>query len=464
MRPDRPGPSLLIAALLLGALAATAASQETDLVITGATLIDGTGAEPRPGTTIRIGEGRILDVTDDASAPVGEDTRLVDADGRTVIPGLVDMHVHLGEGGMNPRDPQTSDRVLAQLLHYGVTTVFSVGGSGGDASQIRRLRERSAAGELEAPHLYATGSMLTLPGSHPVATIMGVPEGEDPRTYDWSTRGVALVETLEEARAAVRRNAETGMEAIKIIVESGPPSFGDDHPQMSLEMIDAIVDEAESYDLPVVAHVSSLDELEVCIDGGVRAVMHAAFDPFPGPSHRDRMRERKVFYVPTLSLYAALFSDRWTRSGSIESPFLREGVSARVLESLQSWQPPTSAMPTAARARLWEGMLASIDAAHEAGVAIALGTDTNNPYVFPGYSVHVELELLVEAGLTEMEALVAATRRPAEMLERGDEFGTIAPGRRADLLVLGGDPLEDIRNTRRLELVICDGEVVDRRN
>ncbi len=90
------------------------------------------------------------------------------------------------------------------------------------------------------------------------------------------------------------------------------------------------------------------------------------------------------------------------------------------------------------------------------------GTDTGNPFVFPGYSMHEELELMVEAGLTPMEALVAATRRAAEMLGAEDVFGTMEPGKRADLLVLGGDPLKDIRNTRTLEVVVQGGEIIDR--
>ncbi len=99
---------------------------------------------------------------------------------------------------------------------------------------------------------------------------------------------------------------------------------------------------------------------------------------------------------------------------------------------------------------------------HERGVPIAIGTDTGNPYVFPGYSVHGELALLVEAGLTPLEAITAATRRATEMLGEEDQFGTIEPGKRADLLILGANPFEDIRNTRSLEVVISEGRVVDR--
>lgn len=129
--------------------------------------------------------------------------------------------------------------------------------------------------------------------------------------------------------------------------------------------------------------------------------------------------------------------------------------------SVQEWESPLASMPPPVRTGLWTEGLASIDPAHEAGVPIALGTDANNPFVFPGHVVHLELELLVEAGLTPMEALEAATRRPAEMLGKDDEFGTIEAGQRADLLVLAADPLADIRNTRALEVAIRSGDILD---
>lgn len=452
---------LLVPALLLGC-AESVQDPEGDLVITGATLIDGTGAPPRDGTTIVVDDGRIVAVAPDAEPRARNGSRAIDAAGRYVVPGFADMHVHFGSGGLEPAEATTTDRILRQFLYYGVTTVFSVGGTGGNAESIRAMRSRVASGEVTAPHLYATGSMLTLPGSHPIATIMRVPDGLDPRTYDWSRRGVAVVATVEEARAAVRANARAGMDGIKIIVESGPTGFGDDHPQMPPEMIEAIVDEASSQGLPVGAHVSSLDELEAAIAGGVHAIMHAAGEPWPGPEHWAEMRQRNIFYVPTLALYAPMLADRWMRPGALDDQFLRGGVAAHTLESMDGWESPMAFLSPDARRCLWNEGLASIDAAHDAGVPIVLGTDTNNPFVFPGHSVHLELELLVEAGLTPMEALVAATRRPSEMLGREDDFGTIEPGKRADLLVLAADPLADIRNTRTIEIVIRGGELVER--
>lgn len=431
------------------------------VAITGVTLIDGTGGPPQEATTIIIRDGRIVAVTRDGGAVVPDGARVIHAAGRYVIPGLADMHVHFGSGGLEPRDTTTLDRSLRQFLYYGVTTVFNVGGTDGSTATIEALRSRLILGEALAPNVHATGSLLTVPGSHPVATIMQVPPGEDPTTYDWTTRGVALAETVPEARAVVREHAAAGMDGIKIVVESGLGG-ATGLPQMSPEMIAAVVDEASSLGLPVVAHVSSDYELEDAVAGGVRALVHAPLDPLPGPGHWASMRERDVFLVPTLSVYAPMIGDRWTRPGAMDDSFLRSGVATQTLESLENWESPMASMPDDMRAVMWSEVLASIAAAHDAGVPIALGTDTNNPFVFPGYSVHVELELLVEAGLTPMEALVTATRRPAEMLGKDDTFGTLEPGKRADLLILTADPLSVIRNTRTIETVILGGEVIDR--
>lgn len=123
------------------------------------------------------------------------------------------------------------------------------------------------------------------------------------------------------------------MKGIKIVIESGPTGFGDDKPQMPPRMIAAVVDEASSLGLPVFAHVSSLDELEDAVAGGVRAIMHSANEPYPGPEHWAAMREREVFYMPTLSLFAAIWSDRWTRAAALDDPFLRAGVAKTTLSA-----------------------------------------------------------------------------------------------------------------------------------
>jgi imidazolonepropionase-like amidohydrolase len=166
--------------------------------------------------------------------------------------------------------------------------------------------------------------------------------------------------------------------------------------------------------------------------------------------------------TPTLAWFYALhrYQDDPTR---LDDPFLRAGVTEEVIGSAR--QAPIHRMeglPDFMRRRL-VGAIRHVSEAHGAGVTIALGTDAAaNTLNFPGFSAHVEMELLAEAGLTPMEVIVAATRRGAELLRRTDDFGTLEPGKRADLLVLGANPLDDIRNTRSLEVVVSEGRVVDR--
>jgi imidazolonepropionase-like amidohydrolase len=459
--------ALICAGVIALSLPSCVSHQDADLVITGVTLIDGTGAPPRTGTTILIHQSRIAEVVRDRDAVIPAEASVIDAAGKYVIPGLADMHVHFSLGAPLPRQPGTTETVLARKLYYGVTSILALGTSDAWTESIRKLRVRRSAGELQAPYIYGTGGHLTLQGTHPIYTISPpavreaadslaaeTPMSEPVNLYSLGI-GLSFVRTEEAVRKAVRERAEGGMDAIKITVESGPTPFGDDHPQMPVEMIRAIVDEAAQYGMPVLAHVTSLDELEDTLEGGAAGVVHAVVnDPLPDRVHADEMAAAGFSMIPTLVLFA--------KPENFEDPFLRETVSDQEISALadpgyierrrQRWECCAA----------FDELLASMGMLHERGVPIAVGTDTGNPYVFPGYSVHKEMELLVQAGLTPMEAIRAATQRAAGSIGKDDEFGTIEPGKRADLLILGANPLDDIRNTRSLEAVVSEGRMVDR--
>lgn len=462
---------------------------QPEILIIGATLIDGTGASPRPATTIAIRDGRIEAVTPDAEGETNAGATVIDAAGKYVIPGLADMHVHFTLGSPLPRQPDTTDRVLARELYYGVTTILQLGGTDGSTDSIRALRSRRSAGTLQAPYIYGTGGHLTLHGTHPVYTIFppavreaadslaaATPLNDPVNLYSLGI-GISFVRTEEAARKAVRERAEGGMDAIKITVESGPTPFGDDHPQMSVEMVEAIVEEAAHHGLRVFAHVTSRDELETALEGGAAGVVHTVEgSSLPDTALADRMSATGLAVVPTLSLYSGLVS-LWYIDEPLDlsDPFLRATVSDQEVAALRdpeflkrlrrggavNLEPGID--PEAVNTSRLADLLANVGMLHDRGVLIAVGTDTGNPYVFPGYSVHRELELLVQAGLTPMEALQAGALRAAELLGTEQEFGTVEPGKRADLLILGANPLTDIRNTRSLEMVISEGRVVDRK-
>lgn len=457
-------PALLLALALLVWFPPFLVAQETHLAITGVTLIDGSGEPPREGMTILVQDGLVTDVTPADEAVIPAAATVIDATGKYAIPGLADMHVHFGRGGGLPNTPEAVERVLRQFLFYGVTSVLNLGAYHGRADQILELRRRREAGEILAPHLYATGGLLTVPGSHPINRwAMNLPDGVDPEGYDWSQRGVWVVRTVAEVREVVARMAAAGMDGIKVVVESEvlAPPFGES-PQMPPEMVGAAVEEAQRHDLTVFAHATSPDELEDAIEAGVGAVVHLVH-PLGDPHSNwlTVMQQRGIFYIPTASLH--IWADMWREPAEVlTDPFLRSGVEKRLIDSLLASPLNPRAAPTEADwARRRRG-LESLEAAHDAGVELVGGSDTANPFVFHGYSMHHELELMVEAGLTPMEAITVATSRAAEMLGEEDVFGTIEPGKRADLLILAADPLDDIRNTRALEVVILDGKAIDR--
>jgi imidazolonepropionase-like amidohydrolase len=482
--------SLLSVAALSACAAERVPAASADLVISGATLVDGTGAAARAPTMIVVRDGRITSVVPEGpSVAVPDAAQVIDATGKYMIPGLADMHVHFGLGSPFPHGPGTTEAVLARELYYGVTTVLQLGATDGSADAIRQLQARRRSGTLPAPHIYGTGGHLTLQGTHPIYTIFPpdvrraadalaneTPLSDPVDLYSLGI-GLSFVRTEEAARKAVRERAEGGMDAIKITVESGPTTFGDDHPQMSVDMIRDIVDEAIRHRLPVIAHISSLDELEAILAGGATAAAHAVWDrPLPDGATADRMAAAGLFVIPTLALYSGAISLRYIDEPvNLDDPFLRETLSDDEVAALRNPEfirryrlggaaPEDPGIgPAETIRRRVEEVLDNVGMLHRHGVPMVLGTDTGNPYVFPGYSVHREMELLVRAGLTPMEALEAATRRAAEMIGAEREFGTIERGKRADLLILGANPVVDIRNTRSVEMVIIDGRVVDRK-
>lgn len=461
---------------------------KTDLVITGATLIDGTGGQTRPESTIFIHDGHISKVVSGSEVKLPNDAEIIDAAGKYVIPGLADMHLHFSLGLPRPRLSNETEVVLSRLLYYGVTSILAIGASGASTDSIRILRDRRTSGKLKSPYIYGTGGHLTLHGTHPIYTIFPpsvqnaadslaseIPMNEPVNLYSLGI-GLSIVRTEEAVRKAVRERAEGDMDAIKITVESGPTMRGDNHPQMSVKMIRTIVDEASKYNLGVFAHITSIDELKAVLEGGASGIVHTVWDqPLPDSTLADHMAGRDFYVIPTTSLYRGAVSLYYIDEPvNLDDPFLRETISDKEVESLRDTgfiehfrsrgllSLGTETDPSEANRIQVSDMLKNVGMLHKQNVPIVLGTDTGTPFTFPGYSVHDELEHLVKAGFSPGEALEAATRRAAEMLDAEDEFGTIEPGKRADLLILSANPLENIRNTRSLQIVISEGQVINR--
>ena len=441
-------------------------NQDIDLIIGNATLIDGTGNAVIPNATIMIKNGIISSISSNEIEHIPEGAVFFDAAGKYVMPGIVDVHVHFSTGGLEPHDTHTNERILRQFLYYGVTTVLNLGADGGSTNEIAELHKRQREGFNFAPRIYGTGNMLTFPGGHPIATTVAasLPLGTDLETIDWESRGYTIIKNNRQVREVIANNAALGMNGVKIIIESGPPPWGNDHPRMSLELIKYIVAEAHKFNLPVYAHISSLDEMQDALNAGVRAIEHGVMDkPILDESLIQTMKEKDIYYIPTLALYSSFY--RYIDDPKLlTDPFLREGVSRNTIESLDN---PVFLEAHKKRTASWvrprmNNIIKGIGKAYRLGVKIALGTDAGFLFNFPGYSSHLEMELLANAGLSPMEILVAATRSGAEMLGAENLFGTIEVGKRADLIILNADPLDDICNTRTIEAVVKNGMLLDR--
>ena len=418
------------------------------LVLDDFTLVDGTGRAPVREARVVVEDGVIVSVGT-ASSPVTE-AKILEGHGRWLLPGLWDTHMHHGfsAGGLVSPDELSEEQLLLNWRAYlrsGVTSVVSVGD---DPRRVLAARAAERADALLGPRIFAAGSVLTAPGGHPVGTILG---GDAAHVGDLAIEVGDPLEGRRQLRGLVE---DHGVDVLKAIYSTIPG----DGPRLRRDVLDALVDEAHSLRRRLFAHVSTVDEAAECVDAGVDGLEHMVLDD---GEVLDQVfaaaHERGVFWTPTLSLFDRMAHDLDPAYIQDDRP---EGfVSRTVLLSLGEWvargrrPAPGSAVPR------WERTVELAGRAHAAGVRLALGTDAGMPAVFHGLAVHRELELLVRAGLTAAEALTAATAVAAAKVGAEAQLGTVQVGKEADLLILRESPLEDIRNTRQIDLVVKRGKL-----
>ena len=434
----------------------------TVLAIVGATLVDGTGVPPLADATILIEHGRFVAVGPSAQTTAPPNATVVDARGTFAIPGLCDMHVHV----------YTHDQWHPELfLAAGVTTILDLGGQVEHVAAHRAIIE---SGARRGPRCYFTGPLLE--------------EGEPFAGFAGFSRKIDAARIEEEVDAL----ADAGVDGIKLYVTVRPetaqracaraharglPVFMHQHATWGADAAAAGVDSVEHLNVygalgPEPHRPPDPGRLTPFEYGGWLWRWLPDVDPQSDAVRRlhDRLIEAGTAIDPTLVLYAsrpaALGDD--VGDTSMDDPErtallpvlprgVREALVARWAERRSAARGASATAKDRTR-RAWQNMLALIGAFHHAGGVVLAGTDCPNVAIVSGYSLHRELELLVRAGLSPMEAIIAATRRPAERLRRADVFGSVRPGLSADLLLLSADPLADIRNVRRIERVIARGE------
>src|SRR5437762_2467506 len=416
------------------------------VVLQGPTLIDGTGRPPLTNAVLLIDAGRISAVgpADKVKAPPG--ARALDLKGRTIIPGLINAHGHVGlvVGGQSRADGYTRENVHAQLLQYeryGVTSVLTLGLN---RDLVYDVRDEQRRGTVPGATLFTAGRGI------------GVPDGAPP--VPSAPDQVYRPKTAEEAVANVREAAAHKPDFFKIWVDDVFGKF----PKMDPAVFKATIEEAHRNGIRVASHVFYLADAKELIGNGVDALAHSIRDQ---PVDRElvaQMKKRGTYYVSTFTVDESAFvlADR---PAMLDDPFLAGALSPEALQQFRSpeYRDKVKSDPNVPkfRAALANGMR-NLKTLHDAGVRIAFGTDSGaNPARIPGWAEHRELELMVEAGLKPMDVLVAATRGSAAMLGATGRVA-LESGKRADFLVLSANPLDDVRNTRRLVSVWHGGREI----
>ena len=398
----------------MAAMAETAAAESPaaspEVAIVGATILDMTGRKPVPNGTVVIRDGRITAVGPSNRVTVAKQATVVQAAGKTVMPGLWDMHAHFEQVEWGPI-----------YLAAGVTTVRDVGN---ELEFIAAVRDAVVAGK----------------GLGPRMLLAGVIDGPGQRGL-----GLARAAMPDEGRRWVDRYHDAGFDQIKV------------YSSITLDVLRAITAEAHKLGMTVTGHVPDSMNVLTAIEAGLDQVNHAQYLGAAAGADPQvviaALKRHGTVVDPTLALYELLARPLDQPIDSFEPGFRKV---ARELEAPLSGFGTPVGMAARSRAQLNDS-LALVNSLRRAGVPIVAGTDQS----VPGHSLHRELELYAQAGFTPFEALAAATVVPARVMKKLGDSGTIEKGKRGDLIVLDGDPLADVRNTRRIYRVITNGRVFD---
>ncbi len=410
-------------------LAASLGRAET-IAIVNATVVDGTGAAPRRATVAIDGSG-IASVG--GEAPAG--ARTIDAAGHTLTPGFFDLHTHLPYSAVTGLKGDWG-KVLKAYLACGVTTVVDFGTYPETFEPMRRLIRD---GVLPGPRLHLAGR-ITTPLGH----------GAEGGRGDFFS---LEVESPEEAREAARRWLAYEPDAIKVFTDGWRYGAGPDMTGMEEATLAAIVKEAHAKGVEVLTHTVTLEKAKQAARAGVDVIAHGIGDARADAELIRVMRQNGTTYAPTLAVY------EW-KSGPL-APLLRSLLEPAALKILDASQRRERA-ESASRKRRWENLMANVALLKAGQVRFGAGTDAGVTGTMHGFSTLREMELLVQGGLTPLEALTAATGGGAKAIHVDGDRGTIEPGKRADLVLIHGAPHENIADARNVARVFLGGKELDR--
>jgi imidazolonepropionase-like amidohydrolase len=408
------------------------AAQEKPIAIVHARIIDGVGGPPTEDGTVILRGSKIEYAGATAAAAIPRDAQIIDAKGKSVLPGLADMHVHV-QGGWDgiSVDLLGYQRYLNAMLYSGITTLLDTGNY---QPWILQLRQEVASGRLIGPRIYCTGAMI---------------DSSDPA---WPDLAYAL-SSRAQIPEFVQRDKRANVDMIK------------GYANLSDRMLRNLVEAAHKEKIRVVIDQWERNGSPDLVRTGIDGFAHAPTRKMPADDIQ-LIRERGLFVITTLVVEEYSGRRRLADLRFLDEPLIAETTPPWFLTELRT--EATRKLNEAEQkdaekfATGFDEMKRNVKKLMDAGVLLAAGTDAPYPGVFQGEAIHHELELLVEAGMTPLQAIRMATYNAAQIMHAEQEWGSLQTGRLANLVIVSGNPAIRISDSRKIDTVILNGKVLDR--
>ncbi len=420
--------------------------QAQPVLLKHVTVIDGTGKPPQQNMFVLIDHGKIVDMSTKEMVTVMT-VMPQDLSGKTIMPVITNAHAHLGtvKGVTASAVNYTRENILRQLQKYETYGVDAIQVMGSDREMIFGMRDSSQNGWLPGATIYTAGYGFSAPNGGPPASL-----GMDK---------VYRPATPEEAVKDVQELAKLKPDLIKMWVDD----FGGTSPKMKPEISAAIIGEAHKQHIRVASHLYYLEDAHRLVDQGLDIIAHSIRDKDVDDALIEKMKQKNVAYIPTLSLdefqFAYANKPEW-----LEEPFFKVALELGVYEMIteSSYRSKIMSNPNFEKNKAaFETALRNVKKLFDAGVLIALGTDSGaNPVRVQGFSEHLEMQLLTQAGLTPLQAIMIATQNAAKVVHKKIP-GTLEKGNSASFIVLQNNPAKDIKNTRSILEVWKNGVKVN---
>jgi len=404
------------------------------VLIQNVTLIDGTGADPVSSVSVLVTDGRFAEIGDKVEAPDG--VSVVDGSGKYLMPGIVDSHIHLpgGRAGAGNRemvmDIPTAQRILDGYLYSGVTAVYD---SGNNAKFIAKMRADERAGRIQSPRIYATVSLIAPPEGHGCCAGGTV-------VYDYED-GVRKLDALFEQKP----------DLLKFTRERrGIGPTGRNMPVLPPDLMNKLISYAHENGIRTTVHVSEVELAREAMEAGADAFAHTVYLDDANSDFTREIADAGIILSTTMTRIEA-------DTDFLDDPLFVAVLTAEEREEIRASERFNGSPFTGWLSSLQPAIMRNIKAFHDAGATLAVGTDRS-----VGPFPHQELKLIVQAGLTPLEAIRTGTLNAAAYIGVDDEIGSIEVGKKADMLLLTADPSRDISNTQEIHSVYKGGVQIDR--